>query len=108
MASYIQVVTTTDSQEVAGQIAEVLISRRLAACVQISGPITSQYYWEGRVEKSQEWLCTAKTRQELFPRIEAAIQEAHNYDVPEILANDIVAGSERYLRWVDEEVSQAQ
>ncbi len=100
MTHFIEVHTTIDAKEAAMKIAEKIVSQRLAACVQVSGPITSTYWWEGKVEQAEEWVCTAKTREELYDRLEAAIKEIHSYDVPEILASSIVAGNESYLDWI--------
>lgn len=100
MTEAIQVVTTTGSKEEAEKIAGELVARRLAACVQVSGPITSTYHWEGKLETSQEWLCVAKTLRSCYRELEAAIRELHSYDVPEILAFDVVAGSRDYLDWL--------
>ncbi len=104
MSEFIQVSTTTDSAKRAQEIATALVEQRLAACVQITGPIESVYRWQGNVERSQEWLCTAKTRETLFARVESAICEVHTYDCPEVLAVAITAGSESYLRWLDGEL----
>lgn len=103
--TYIQVVTTTERREDAERIAGELVERRLAACVQIVGPITSVYRWKGKTETAQEWQCWAKSRRELYDRIEQAILELHPYEVPEILAMPIEAGSAAYLAWLDGEVS---
>ncbi len=105
MAEYIEVHTTIDSQEGAQKIANAIVSRRLAACVQISGTITSTYWWQGKMEQAEEWVCTAKTRSELYNELEQAIREVHTYDVPEILAVDVVAGNTDYLKWVSQETS---
>ena len=105
MAEYIQVHTTIDSREGAQKIATALVSKHLAACVQIAGPITSTYWWQGKMEQAEEWVCTAKTRSKLYNEVEQAIREAHTYDVPEILAVDIAAGNTDYLNWVTQETS---
>lgn len=105
MAEYIQVHTTIDSQEGAQKIANAIVSKHLAACVQISGPITSTYWWQGKMEQAEEWVCTAKTRCELYNKLEQAIREVHTYDVPEILAVNIVAGNTDYLNWILQETS---
>lgn len=107
MAEYIEVHTTTDSHEHAQTIARAIVSRRLAACVQISGPITSVYWWQGQMEQTEEWLCTAKTRATLYQELEQAIREVHTYDVPEILAVEVVAGNASYLAWVTQETGAA-
>ncbi|MGD0897538.1 MAG: divalent-cation tolerance protein CutA [Thermoguttaceae bacterium] len=105
MHEYIQVVTTLPNREDAGRIARTLVEGRLAACVQVLGPITSTYHWKGAIETSEEWQCWAKSRRELYGRIEEAIRRLHPYELPEILALPIVAGSEDYLAWLDGEVT---
>jgi periplasmic divalent cation tolerance protein len=104
MAEYIQVVTTTGSKGDAVQVAQSLVEERLAACVQVIGPITSVYRWEGAVEVAEEWLCVVKSTLALYPDLEAAIQRVHPYDVPEILAVPVAAGSQSYLDWLQDEV----
>jgi len=104
MTEAIQVATTTGNQEDARRIADALIDRRLAACVQISGPIESRYRWQGKIECDEEWLLTAKSRLNFYQRVETTIRELHPYDEPEILATPVVAGSEGYLRWLDAEL----
>jgi periplasmic divalent cation tolerance protein len=104
MTDYIQVVTTCDQLLIAENIANTLIEERLAACVQIVGPVTSIYRWQGKIEKTQEWQCWCKSRRDLYDRIEAAIRRLHPYQVPEILAVPVLAGSADYLAWLDGEV----
>ena len=70
---------------------------------QIVGPIRSTYRWQGKIESDEEWQCWCKTRGELYARVEEAIRALHPYEVPEILAVPVVAGSERYLAWLDAE-----
>ncbi len=107
MTNFIEVHTTIDSKEAAENIATTLVARRLVACVQISGPITSVYWWQGKIENAQEWVCTAKTRKSLYHEVEEAIKEKHTYDVPEILATEIVEGIQSYEDWiVRETISQ--
>lgn len=79
-------------------------SGRLAACVQVVGPITSRYRWQGEIEEEREWQCLAKTTRVAYDAVEAAIREVHSYDEPEIVATSIVAGSPGYLAWIDENV----
>jgi periplasmic divalent cation tolerance protein len=97
MTDHIQVMTTTETREDAQGIARELVARGLAGCVQIVGPITSTFQWQGEIETAQEWLCLAKGQQGLYQEIEAAIRELHPYDVPEILALPVVAGGADYL-----------
>jgi periplasmic divalent cation tolerance protein len=104
MTDYVQVLTTVGSEEEGRRLAAELVDRRLAACVQVIGPITSRYRWRGGVEEAREWQCLAKTEAALYERVEAAIRESHSYDEPEIIAMPVVAGSAGYLGWVSENV----
>lgn len=107
MTEVIQVVTTTATRDDAQRIAAALVERRLAACAQVSGPITSTYRWQGKLETAEEWLCTAKTLRSRYDALQQAVRELHPYDEPEILALPVVAGSEGYLRWLAAEVEQS-
>jgi periplasmic divalent cation tolerance protein len=104
MTEYIQITTTTGTRHDAEQIASELVSRRLAACVQITGPIASTFRWQGKVETAEEWMCTAKTTRAQLDSIKALFREIHPYEVPEVIATPIVDGSEAYLKWLDEQV----
>jgi len=105
VAEYLQVLTTAGSEEEAERIGAALIERRLAACVQVIGPISSRYRWQGKIETAREWICIAKTEASRYPEVETAIRELHSYEEPEIVATPIVAGSKGYLDWVGHSVS---
>jgi len=105
-ARHIEVKNTAASRADAEEIARRLVDERLAACVQISGPVTSRYHWKGCVETSEEWVCTAKTRRDLYRRVEEAIRELHPYETPEITATEIAAGSRAFLAWIDAETRE--
>ncbi|MEJ2149321.1 MAG: divalent-cation tolerance protein CutA [Chloroflexota bacterium] len=107
MTGAIQVITTTGTKQDANKVARALIEARLAACVQVVGPVTSRYWWKDEIEEAEEWLCLIKTTANLFERLEEAIRAAHPYDVPEILATPVVAGSADYLAWLRGEVRPA-
>jgi periplasmic divalent cation tolerance protein len=100
MTDYVQVLTTAGSEEEAGRICDALIEDRLAACVQVAGPVSSTYRWQGEIEREQEWQCLAKTEARLYEEVEAAIRRVHSYEEPEILATPVLAGSRGYLAWV--------
>jgi periplasmic divalent cation tolerance protein len=102
MAEYLQVLTSVGSEEEAERISASLVDRRLAACVQVAGPISSRYRWRGKVEHEREWLCLVKTEASRYDELEAAIRELHSYDEPEIVATPIAAGSAGYLTWLSE------
>ena len=103
---YIQVFTTTDKREDAERMAKAIVERRLAGCVQILGPIRSTYWWKGKLETTEEWLLLMKSSKDLYERLEGAIKELHPYEVPEIIAMPIVAGSEDYLGWLRGEIGE--
>jgi periplasmic divalent cation tolerance protein len=102
--SFIVVLVTVPSQEVGEKIANSLIEKRLAACVNISGPIQSFYTWEGTINQDEERLLIVKTRADIFEeKFIIVVQSIHPYEVPEIIALPIVMGSKNYLDWMDEE-----
>jgi periplasmic divalent cation tolerance protein len=103
MENYIQVLISIDTQERARALQRVLLEARAAACVQILGPISSAYWWEGQIEEAQEWLCVAKTRRSAYSRLESLVKENHPYETPEILAIPILVGNPSYLDWIDAE-----
>jgi len=104
MGDYIQVFTTTGKKGDAQEISRAVVEKRLAACAQIIGPITSTYWWKGKIEEEEEWICILKTREALYEDLEKTIREMHPYDVPEIVAVPIVTGSRSYLEWLEREV----
>jgi periplasmic divalent cation tolerance protein len=104
MTDFVQVTTTTGSRADAEKIAAELVARRLAGCVQVAGPITSTYRWQGNVETAEEWMCVVKTSHAQMTAIQTLLNEIHPYDVPEIIATPIVDGSPAYLKWLDEQL----
>jgi periplasmic divalent cation tolerance protein len=101
----IQVLTTVASEEEAERISRALLDSRLAACVQVLGPISSRYRWQGEVEQATEWQCLAKTEAALYPAVEEAIRATHSYEEPEILAIPVLTGSAGYLAWIKDNVN---
>jgi len=99
-----QVVTTTAEQKHAQTLAQAVLEKRLAACVQISGPIESRYWWNGRIEVATEFSVTIKTRRDLYKPLEKLLLELHPYDQPEIIATAIDDVSAGYLKWLSEQV----
>lgn len=77
MEEYIQVVTAIEKREEAEKIADFLVEKRLAACVQIVGPIVSTYWWKGNIERAKEWLCIIKSKKDLYEELEKSIKEIH-------------------------------
>jgi periplasmic divalent cation tolerance protein len=103
----LQVQTTVPSEADGERIAAYLVDGRLAACVQVVGPIRSTYRWQGRVDEAEEWLLLVKTTAARYPAVAAAIGALHPYDEPELIALPVVAGSRGYLDWVIDSVAPA-
>ena len=91
---------TAPSMQVAELIARVLVTKRLAACVNIVPGVTSIYEWEGKTERSEEFLMIAKTRTQLVDDLIGEVKRNHPYDVPEIISTPLGPGSTEYLKWV--------
>ncbi|MEN8141855.1 MAG: divalent-cation tolerance protein CutA [Thermodesulfobacteriota bacterium] len=104
MTDYITVLTTVGSEDEGTLLAEILVSARLAACVQLVGPITSVYRWQGKMEREKEFQLVAKSRGDLFAPLAELIKDNHSYEVPEIIAQAISNGSDAYLAWLDEQL----
>ena len=94
------VLTTVGSHEAAEGLAGSLVERRLAACVNIVGPVRSIYRWEGAVERDQEFLLLIKTTEGRCGELATAVNELHPYDLPEFVELDVAGGSPAYLSWV--------
>jgi periplasmic divalent cation tolerance protein len=99
------VLTTAGSREEAEKIAQALVERRLAACVNLVGPIQSVYRWQGKVETATEHLLVIKTTAGLFDAVAKAIRELHSYELPECIQLPIEAGSAEYMKWIEESVA---
>ena len=104
--SHCVILCTTGSREEAERLAELLVSRKLAACVQISA-ITSVYTWQGDLHKDAEFLLLIKTAASRYAEVEAAIIEHHSYEVPEIVQLPIENGLPAYLEWISANTSSA-
>jgi periplasmic divalent cation tolerance protein len=102
---HVQVLTAAGSREEAAAIAAALVEARLAACVQVVGPVESTFWWEGRIDRAEEWLCLVKTTAARAGDVVDEIGRRHSYDTPEITETPIVGGSDRYLAWIDESVT---
>lgn len=99
--------TAIDDADRAARIARLLVERRLAACVQVLGPVTSTYRWEGRIETASEHLLLIKTSAPAYEGCAAALADLHPYDTPEIIATPIVAGLAGYLDWIGQETERS-
>jgi len=99
-------VLTTVADRAAGvALANELLTRRLAACVNVGPPVDSLYHWRGRIETGTEVPLVIKTRAVLYPQVEATIRELHAYELPEILAVPITHGHAPYIGWIADETT---
>lgn len=100
MSHEIIVLVTTPNSDEANRIANALVSKQLAACVNIVPAIESIYRWEGRVTSDSEALMIIKTTDDRYVDVESRVKELHSYSTPEIVAIPIVRGSQEYLDWL--------
>ncbi|MEK6594874.1 MAG: divalent-cation tolerance protein CutA [Pseudomonadota bacterium] len=101
------VFTSLPSREAAAQLAQALVERRLAACVNMLAECTSVYRWQGVIETTREVPLLIKTRAALYEAVEAAIRELHPYELPEIVAVTVQRGLPGYLDWVSSETASS-
>src|SRR5512143_2990262 len=100
MTDCIVVLVTTGSHAEGERIAEVLVGERLAACVNVVGPIHSIYRWDGAIQRDDEWLLIIKAPADQFAALATRVRAVHSYTTPEVIALPITAGSEAYLEWL--------
>jgi beta-phosphoglucomutase family hydrolase len=106
MTDKIVVLSTCGSAEEAERLARELVEQHAAACVNIVAPVRSIYRWKGAIEDASEWLLIVKTERALFDRLRAVLEAAHSYELPEVLALPVIAGSPNYLGWIESELKQ--
>jgi len=97
----IVVFSTCASEDEAGKLARLVVEQGLAACVSIVPKVRSHFRWRGAVESAEECLLVIKSARSEFAELSAAIERAHSYDVPEVLAIPVVDGAAPYLAWLD-------
>ena len=108
MTEKIVVMVTCGSRAEARKIVRAVVEARLAACANVFGaPVQSIYRWKGKLETAKEVLLLVKSTRKRFAVLEREIRRLHSYDTPEIIAVPIVAGSQTYLRWIEESVRGA-
>lgn len=102
MSKHCVVMVTCPDRATGERIAETLVEEKLAACANVIHGVTSIYRWQGETRRDAEVLLIIKTRRAHVSLLEARTREMHPYDVPEIIACDITAGSAAYLKWIEE------
>ena len=98
------VLTTLPAEADAAPLARTLVDERLAACVNVIGPMTSIYRWQGQVESEREQQLIIKTHAERVPALEVRLRELHPYELPEFIVIAVGGGSAAYLAWIGESV----
>ena len=106
-SDYCIITTTTDSKENADAITQLLLEKKLVACVQ-STTIQSAYHWEGKIIQSEEIRLQMKTKRSLFEKIQTEIEHLHTYDLPEIIMVPMTGANPDYLQWIEEETITPQ
>jgi periplasmic divalent cation tolerance protein len=102
----IVIFVTASSEKEAHKIADVLLSRRKAACVNIVPRVDSYFWWHGKIDSARESLLIIKTKASLLAKVVDLIKSAHSYEVPEIIALRVVGGNVDYLKWIDDSVRE--
>ena len=98
--SYLIVFMTASNKEEAEKIVRALLEEKLIACANIIEPVSSFFWWQGRIDSENEALAIMKTSERLFEKLHKRVTALHSYDVPEVLAIPVVAGSPSYLDWL--------
>jgi periplasmic divalent cation tolerance protein len=96
----IAILVTASSEKEAHKIANLLLTKRKAACVNIVPKVDSSFWWQGKLDSARESLLIIKTKASLLPEIVDLVKAAHSYEVPEIIALPIIGGNEDYLKWL--------
>ncbi len=103
----ILVLTQMPDRAGAETLARALVERRLAACATVGAAVDSMYHWRGKIETANEVPVVVKTTAARYPAVEAAIRQAHPYELPEILAVPVIDGLKPYLAWVADETTES-
>jgi periplasmic divalent cation tolerance protein len=106
MTRYVVGLVTCPSRAEARKLAKTVLTKKLAACVNILDGVESHYWWQGKLEKSRECLLLIKTTQSQTGAVTKAIKAAHSYEVPEVIFLPIVSGERRYLQWINRSVEK--
>jgi periplasmic divalent cation tolerance protein len=107
MAGVIMVYTAVEKFELAEALAQSLVERRLAACVNVLGPARAYYRWKGKVEETEERVLLIKTVRDNLDRVREAIKAGAGYEMPEMLVVDVADGDEAYLNWLTAQCAPA-
>ncbi|MDR0677747.1 MAG: divalent-cation tolerance protein CutA [Holosporaceae bacterium] len=100
-SNFVIVLTTIETKQQAEVLTKKILEKKLAACIQIQ-KIQSRYWWNGKIERSDEYLLAIKAPANLFAEISNFIKKNHSYETPEIVQIPVTDGSKEYLDWIRE------
>ncbi len=106
MTEYCVIYCTVSSDQEGRLIADSLVQKNLAACVNMINPVRSLYTWKGETCDDEERLLIIKSRASIFEKVRNDIRALHSYDVPEIIAMPILQGDDEYIKWMDENIER--
>jgi periplasmic divalent cation tolerance protein len=106
MTEFAIVLTTMPDDDRADELARTLIAERLAACVNVHGPMVSTYRWKETVEQATERQLVIKTTRDRLAALQQRLRDLHPYELPELIVIPIDGGSEAYLRWLSQETQE--
>jgi periplasmic divalent cation tolerance protein len=108
MEKHIIIYITFPDKKAASVVVEQLLNHKYIACANLVDNVRSHFWWQGAIDEASEVLAIIKTTRTMFDKVAALVQKHHPYEVPEIIAVPIIAGSEPYLKWIDESVVSGQ
>lgn len=108
LGTYVVVLITTPSREEAERIARDLLSKKLAACVNMVSDVKSLFWWEEKIDEANESLLVIKTRLDQMKELIESVKQIHSYTVPEIIALPIITGNTRYLEWINQTIKKPE
>ena len=97
---FCNITTSTDQKEIAKEISRELLEKKYSPCIQITGPVESQYIWDGKIKSTEEYKIDIKTLDGLSEKVMILIKSIHNYEVPEIIKSPIAIENKDYKNWV--------
>ena len=101
---YLIILNTCPDKESANRVANTLVENRIAACVNIIPGLTSVYHWQGKIERSEEYLLVIKSTQTAYEQVESTIRLTHPYELPEVIAVPLTTGFAPYLAWISKNI----
>jgi periplasmic divalent cation tolerance protein len=105
---YVVIFTTVGNKKEARRVAQAVLQKKLAACVNILDNLESVFWWQGKIDAAKEVLLMIKSKKRLLPKVIKLIKSRHSYEVPEIIALPIIAANPDYLRWIDDAVRKSR